>query len=60
MQGLVTDKSKPKEISRRAEGEKSRKTTVIHALDLPDFSFEQIRLRSETETTVLKRFLYPS
>jgi hypothetical protein len=38
--------------------EKARKHSVHQALDLPDCTFEQMKLRCETETTVLKRIMH--
>lgn len=58
MHGEFTDKSKPKLSKGTAKDIKASKS-VKHAFNLPDCTFEQMKMRCETETTVLRRIMHP-
>jgi hypothetical protein len=58
MHGLPTEESRPKQTKRPDDGEKTRKNPVDRTSELPDCTLEQLGLRCNTETTVMKRILH--
>jgi hypothetical protein len=58
MQKVLTEELRPKVTEPPGAGEKARKNTVEQASKFPDCTFEELELRCNTETTVLKRFLH--
>jgi hypothetical protein len=58
MQEVLTRELRPKETEQPGACEKARTNPVDRALELPDCTLEELELRCNTETTVLKRILH--